>query len=623
MKKIVILLLTLFFSTFSYSGLAQSDLNDSLLPIERTTLQLLPAIDSTLNRLEIYDPALSNLHFGLGFPGSAVRPIYFILPESCGVNPIFNSYAPLLFSPSNQSNFNFKKPVTQIQYVIFPSIRTEQYLDLFHSRNIGKNLNLGIKLRKIKSNGYYLKQGSNISNVTAYISSKTKTGRYLAYSSLAYNNIVSIENGGVQNDSLDYSSRSIALQSLPVYLEDAKNRMSLWGGKIAQTYNFGPIRNISTDTLIQKNRVIATSHLYLELNYSKQSLNYVDQFPLSGFYENVFKDSSQTNDKFSQEKFESDFSFALAEILKNGNTRKFIPKVGIRNETIAFETSEFVRTFTNTSAYLYLKSNSKDVLRYAFQASYFIDGYNSKNYKVQALIGRIILDSTKFVSKLDLIGSIINSNPDYVYQHYYSNHFKWENNFHESQTINLNLRFESKKLLNLTVSLTKMINYVYLDTSIAPVQLSKDIDLISGRLNKLFHLGNFHLDAILVYQRVMKGKDVLGLPELFTRNSIYWGKLVFKKAMDLQIGFDVLYTTKYYGLSYQPSLNAFYFQSSKKIGAYPAIDFFVNFKLRQARVFFKVDHLNYGLNSGKYEFVPGYLIPGRTFRFGLSWLFIN
>ena len=60
----------------------------------------------------------------------------------------------------------------------------------------------------------------------------------------------------------------------------------------------------------------------------------------------------------------------------------------------------------------------------------------------------------------------------------------------------------------------------------------------------------------------------------------------------------------YYGLSYQPSLNAFYFQSSKKIGPYPAIDFFVNFKLRQARVFFKVDHLNYGLNSGKYEFVP-------------------
>ncbi|MBK9799535.1 MAG: hypothetical protein IPP56_07300 [Bacteroidetes bacterium] len=49
----------------------------------------------------------------------------------------------------------------------------------------------------------------------------------------------------------------------------------------------------------------------------------------------------------------------------------------------------------------------------------------------------------------------------------------------------------------------------------------------------------------------------------------------------------------------------------------------MNFKLRQARVFFKVDHLNYGLNSGKYEFVPVYLIPGRTFRFGLSWLFIN
>jgi len=622
-KKIVILLHTLFFSTFSYSGFAQSALHDSLLPIESTSLQVLPTLDTTLNRLEIYDPAASNLHFGLGFPGAAVRPIYFVIPENIDVNPIFNSYAPLLFSPSNQSNFNFKKPVTQIQYVIFPSIRTEQYLDLFHSRNIRENLNLGIKLRKIKSNGYYLKQGSNISNITSYISSNTKTGRYQVYSSLAYNSIVSIENGGVQNDSLNYSSRSIALQSLPVYLEDAKNRMSLWGGKITQTYNFGPIRNISTDTLIQKNKVIPISRLCLELNYSKQTLNYLDQFPLSGYYENVFKDSAQTNDKFSQEIVESDFSFALAEYLKNGSTRKFIPKFGIRNEIIAFETAEFVKSLTNTSAYLYMKSTPNQILRYAVQASYFIDGYNSTNYKAHALIGKIIFDSTKFVSKLDLIGSVTNSNPDYVYQHYYSNHFKWENKFQEGQTLNLSIRFESKKLVNLSVSLSKMINYVYLDSNIVPVQLTNDINLLSGRFNRLFHLGNFHLDAILIYQRVMKGKDVLGLPELFTRNSIYWGKQVFKRAMDLQIGFDVLYTTKYYGLSYQPSLNAFNFQTSKKMGDYPAVDFFINFKIRQARVFFKVDHLNYGLISGKYEYVPGYLIPGRTFRFGLSWLFIN
>lgn len=623
MKKIVTILFTLFFSTSPLTGFSQSVIHDSLFPIEGTSLHVLPAIDTTLYSLQIYDPSASTLNFGLGFPGAAVRPINFIASDNIGINPIFNSYSPLLFSPSNQSNFNFKKPVTQIEYVIFPSIRTEQYLDLFHCRNVNENWNLGIKMRKIKSNGYFLKQGANISNATAFISNTSKAGRYQLYSCIAYNNLVSIENGGVQNDSLDYSSRSIALQSLPVYLEDAKSRMSLWGGKIAQTYNFGPLRNASTDSLITKNKVVASSHLSLELYYSKQSLNYVDQFPLSGFYENIFKDSTQTNDKFSSEKFEADLYFAFAEKLQNGNARKLIPQVGIRNEALAFETSELVKNFTNTSAYLNLKSNSAQVYRYAFQTSYFINGYNSKNYKVQALIGKIIFDSTKFVSKLDLIGSITNSNPAYVYQHYYSNHFKWENNFQESQNINLNLRFESKKLVNVTVALTKMIHYIYLDSTSVPKQLTDDISLISGSFNKLFHFGNFHLDAILVYQRVFKGRDVLGLPELFTRNSIFWGKQVFKKAMDLQIGFDVLYATNYYGLAYQPSLNTFYVQSNKKIGAYPAIDFFVNFKLRQARVFFKVDHLNYGLNSGKYEFVPGYLIPGRTFRFGLSWLFIN
>lgn len=580
-------------------------------------------LDSSLSYLQVYDPAIQRNYYGLGFPGSASRSLIYLGQKKIQVNPIFNSFSSYLFSTNFQTDFDLKKPLTLVQYVIFPSLKTEQYLDLFHSRNISKNFNVGFKIRKVKSNGYYLNQGSNITNVLAFSDFHSVNNRYRNYFNIVYNGLVSIENGGVVNDSVEFSSKSINLKSLPVNLNDAKNRVTLFGGSIFQSYNFGKTSQITVDSLTTKSVFVPSSRISVSLDYSKHATTYLDGNPLSGYYFNVNQDSIDTFDKLSYSKYTSEFSYTTLEVKRSGIKRLVLSTVGIANEQSILERRDFVKTFTNSSTFVNFRSLADSPNRFNLRGSYFFDGYNKDNFESEVLLGRRFLDSSNVSFTTDLIFEYQQTNPDYVYQNYFSNHFIWKNSFDKLSSSSLNFWFKSKGLFNLNIKYESLTGYIYLDSASKPSQLTSKLNYFSGKFCKLFQVGSFYLNANVVYQKVIDGKDVLSFPEWYTRNSMYWAGSVFKKALDLQIGFDVLFTSKYFGLAYQPGLNSFYFQNKKQVGGYPSVDFFVNFKIRQARLFLKVDHLNYGWSGGKSEFVPNYLLPGRTFRFGITWLFLN
>ena len=56
--------------------------------------------------------------------------------------------------------------------------------------------------------------------------------------------------------------------------------------------------------------------------------------------------------------------------------------------------------------------------------------------------------------------------------------------------------------------------------------------------------------------------------------------------------------SKFYANEYNPLLSTFHIQSLKKIGGYPLLDFFINAKIRQTRIFLKAEHFNSSISSG-------------------------
>jgi len=73
--------------------------------------------------------------------------------------------------------------------------------------------------------------------------------------------------------------------------------------------------------------------------------------------------------------------------------------------------------------------------------------------------------------------------------------------------------------------------------------------------------------------------------------------------------------------AYDPLLSEFYVQNNKLIGNFPRIDFFINAKIQQTRLYLKAEHINSSLTGYDYYSAPSYPYRDFSIRFGLVWNF--
>lgn len=95
--------------------------------------------------------------------------------------------------------------------------------------------------------------------------------------------------------------------------------------------------------------------------------------------------------------------------------------------------------------------------------------------------------------------------------------------------------------------------------------------------------------------------------------------------MYVQSGLTAKYFEAFYAKAYNPVLADFVLQNYQKIGDYPIVDFFINFKIKRFKLYFKLQHLNALLKKEHPDYYVAPLQPYRDFniRFGVRWIFFN
>ena len=91
-----------------------------------------------------------------------------------------------------------------------------------------------------------------------------------------------------------------------------------------------------------------------------------------------------------------------------------------------------------------------------------------------------------------------------------------------------------------------------------------------------------------------------------------------------QLGADVRYFTEYYAPTYSPIIGQYAVQDATyrtKLGNYPWINAYVNFKLKGVRFYLAYTHVN--SSEGWSFLVPHYPTNQRLLHFGISWSFFN
>lgn len=243
---------------------------------------------------------------------------------------------------------------------------------------------------------------------------------------------------------------------------------------------------------------------------------------------------------------------------------------------------------------------------------------------------------------LDVHASVKNEKPDFFFRHYHSQHAWWDDDDLSRQFLTrVEGTFRLKKLgTRLKVGFENISNYTYfgmqntllneneqplpynLSHAVGVKQYDGSVQVLGASVGQELKWGVLHWDNEVAFQ-TSSNQDVLPLPAINVYTNLY---LLFRiaKVLRMQIGADMRYFTKYYGLDYSTSLQQFAVQDEslmrRKMGAEPVIHGYVNAHLKHCRLYFVVQRVTSGTNA---FYVPYYGMNPLTINFGLSWNFFN
>ncbi|MBD0833606.1 putative porin [Aestuariibaculum sp. TT11] len=524
-------------------------------------------------------------------------------------------------------HFNYME-VEDIYYYRVPTPLTElffktafeqgQLADSFFSINTSPQLNFSLAYKGLRSLGKYQHILASTGNFRFTTNYQTKNARYVAKAHIVSQDIYNQENGGIRDDNIeffetgeeDHLDRSI----FEVNFEDAGSKLVGKRFYLNHAYN-----------LVQKNDSLARNHLSIGHILSfEDKYNEYTQSTSNNYFGDAFR-SRDLRDRNTLERFYNQVHVnysnnIIGDVQFNINNTNFnygYDKVVVLNG----------QTITNRFKGDVFAAGGKYHKQYK---GFDLSGELGLNISGD-FDGNYIKGTASFKLKEDVFASAsINHSskaPNFntlLYQSDYIN-YNWQNNFSNIETQQLQFKINYKELANITVDYSTITDYVYFKEDettfqVRPEQFGGTINYLRVKFENEFVLGKFALNNTVLYQNE-NTEGVLNVPQLTTRNTFYFSSHMFDKALFLQTGVTMKYFTKYYMNAYNPLIAEFYVQNQKEYGDFPLLDFFINLRIRQTRIFAKAEHFNSAFTGYNFYSAPNNPYRDFTVRFGVVWNF--
>ena len=537
-------------------------------------------------------------------------------------NTLFTAFGSLAkhFNYMEINDINYYHVATPFTELMYRSAFVQgQLLDALFSVNTSPRFNFTIARKGLRSLGNYqhfLSSSSNFRFSTNYLS---KNKKFILKTHYVNQNIFSEENGGiVEDDIINFESGNSEFIDRSVFdpnFENADN--TLQGKRIYLNQNYF-ITNAKDSLNVKKwslGNIISIENKYYQFKQDSPNIFF-----------GVSNDVSQVNDKTSFDTFLVNFNTSFNSS-KTGTTSVYF---NYRDITYSYQNLADISDLFNYESII--EENISVGLNYFFKKDKYRFDFQYESLLGQDTQGELLKASFLFNinddSNIVLAFSDVDSSPNYNYkisQSAYSN-YNWSNDLQNISTAKYFLRFDSNRLFNLNFEYNKTSNYTFfikdVDGVLAPRQNLNELNMFKMRLSKKFTMNNFVLDNTLQYQRVdEQSLGTVNIPEFILRNSFFYQNELFNKALFLQTGFTFNYFSEFYMNAYDPLLSEFYVQNNKLIGNFPRIDFFINAKIQQTRLYLKAEHINSSLTGYNYYSAPNYPYRDFSIRFGLVWNF--
>ncbi len=574
----------------------------------------------------------------LGNDGTAVKPIFYTLPEQIGATSGFHAYDIYFRSPRQFRYYDTKSPYTKLYMMLarFYSL----FADICHSRNVTPNWNLGANFRNIMTDKEWIPANPpGDRNVVAYgldifTYYKTDSERYqlLAHFLIMKHRVR--ETGGIINGNTmkikkDTSEGKESFLIIPYMREENLLRVGI-RNKLREKAE-------SSDT---RKRF----HVYHQLALAER---------LWGYHELEVQHKKHL--------FHAD---PLTSSLEEENCKIFL---GGRASDLQ-EAIEATTTVWNTQNELGVKSSWQDLFyngyyrhtNIAFKHEESQDEHNLHEHYVGLRARYHLVESTDYLHLggeylfqglykawggyqgriFDLACERVRYKPSFLAQCYHGYYRNWNNHFTPPTATQIRGGFRlggSRVQLRPYASFTRVEKHIYfrhrwkrkenqrISMAAFPQQDSQHADVVALGTDLGLAFGAYiHWDSEFTFAKVLgPSARLFRLPTFLINSRLYYARTTAENNGTMETGIDMHWKSSYQADAYDPVTQQFYLQDEFNVYSYPVLDLFLNFRIKSFSAFLKFSHWN------EYLFSPGYFVtplyPGqkRAIDIGLNWSFFD
>ena len=594
------------------------------------------SLDTSINNLHDFNPIYQQQfdYKFLGNIGTAHKSLIFDSFKKTGFDLGYHQFDLYKYGKDDVQYFRAKNRYSEMTYVA--GGKTEQMFTIMHTQNINKNLNFGVKYRRLVSQGFYFSQKTDYKNLLAFIWYRSSNKRYNLITNGTLNYLNVQENGGMMTTDI-FKNPSFDIRAIEeVNLSGASNNTKQKGFYVKQYWNFGKKHDKKLNDTITIQILTPSSRLSHSFEINRGYQLYEDEFADSSYYANTYLPvfTDQPMDSIYHRKIVNSISWSTLPNYKNDSLRKGLFKKSIVSVSVShslhylflpfkvensglISSVNFSNDFQNVSVQGSYENFQSSSFRWFIGGQYIVDGFNVGDYKAKAEIIKPINNNYVKLGGLKQLKS-----PSLVQIRHMDNFLDWNNMLNKTDNTQLYFNWTNKKIKALLgVKYNLIDNYIYFDKAARIGQNKGTINLLQAYATKNFAFGKFRFYNIGVFQQ--SSSSTIRVPQWWSKHSFYYENYLFEKAIVVQIGTTIRYNTAYYGDAYMPATGQFYRQEDLSIGNYPAADVFINAKIKSARMFIKMENVNQGFPENGYFQVANYPIPDRKLKVGLFWKFFD
>lgn len=585
------------------------------------------------------------------FTGPAIDMIYFNRPDS---RPFLfdNAISYWLPSLAKQKFYNVYIPYTQLSYGMGygNEVRTDHLRAVF-AGNINRAAGIGAWVDYPYTKGSYASQAAK--GLGFGFSGYYEGQRYAMQAFYNHYNHLNKENGGITDDlyitdpaQLQGGVGEIEPKSIPVNLNSAHSRLSGSQFYMSHALNVGYWKEVTSenDTVVREEYVPVTRFIY-SLDYRDNHHLFINTNGSEGaaFWKNTYFDPAETRDNAYSWSVANTLGVELVEGFRKwarfglsayASYEVVKDRYAVQGLDLNGEYGEAQKVLlggaplSDTRHRLWvggrLAKTRGSVIRYSADVrcgltddaagDVVANGFMETRFK----LGR---DTVRF----DLSGRFANQEPAWLYRAYVGNHFIWNNKgFGKTRSMRARAAlYIPWTRTRLSAGVENIQNHVYFGPESSPLQYSGHIQVVAASIDQKIKAGIWNWNNTVTWQ-TSSNKAILPLPILSVYSNMFLNFKAFKR-LEVQVGVDCNWYSKYKGLAYQPSTMTFHTQGEGgvDVGNYIFSDVYLTAKLYDVRLFLMCSNLSQGwFERGAFS-LPHYPVDPRQLRLGLSIEFAN